>query len=75
MLIALSFLPTKPHVLSITVAIVTGAAIYGCMMGAFYPDRTRSFWDKIKVFSRAGTINDLWRSPRAGSDGVGTNLE
>ena len=53
MVVSLSFLPIKPHFLSITIAIVTGAAIYGCMMGAFYPDRTRFFWDKIKVFSRA----------------------
>jgi O-antigen/teichoic acid export membrane protein len=53
MVVALSFLATKPQVLSITVAIVTGAAIYGCMMSALYPDRTRSFWGKIKSLSRA----------------------
>ena len=53
MVVALSFMPIRPQVLSLTAAIVTGAVIYGCMMGVLYPDRTRSFWDKIKGFSRA----------------------
>jgi hypothetical protein len=53
MVVALSFMTIKPQILSLTVAIGTGVIIYGCMMGVLYPERTRSFWDKIKGFSRA----------------------
>jgi O-antigen/teichoic acid export membrane protein len=53
MVLVLSFIPTGPHVASIAAAIAVGAAVYGAALGGFYPDRARSFWGKIRGFSRA----------------------
>jgi O-antigen/teichoic acid export membrane protein len=53
MVLVLSFIPTKPQVLSIAVAIAVGATVYGAALGGFYPDRARSFWGKIRNFSHA----------------------
>jgi O-antigen/teichoic acid export membrane protein len=53
MVFALSFVSIEPRTLSIASAIALGAAVYGASMSVLYPDRTRSFWDKIRSFSRA----------------------
>jgi hypothetical protein len=53
MVVALSFVPVKPHVLSIASAIALGAVIYAFGIGVLYPDRTRSFWQKLRSVSRA----------------------